>query len=165
MLNSHTFRHIFATLLLTLTSQSVLAQSSGPSTGCDFVNNIGTLFSNDVGTAEDYFAGDRITVTASAPTDGEIPQQIILDIDVGSFFRDADFPGTVSYTFPTDGEQGFYLYGADVDGFKTDGRITWNLSCTPAPASTPAAAVPIFSLHGLGALFVGILVIARRRFS
>jgi uncharacterized repeat protein (TIGR01451 family) len=77
-----------------------------------------------------FQAGERLTVSAHAPTTGT-PTGVHLDVVDPSFHAthlSTAFPGTLVYDFPLAGEYPL------VQWFVTGGAATWTISCGPAPA-------------------------------
>ena len=74
----------------------------------------------------DFFAGETITGTATPVENGaEQPDSVFVAVNFIQVDT-TDFPGTVSYTFPTDTDD-------DVAFFVDQGTAVWTFSCDPAP--------------------------------
>jgi uncharacterized repeat protein (TIGR01451 family) len=109
----------------------VAAQATSP--GCALLNNHGTSQATGVnltglGGAVMFAAGDQLQVTAGPPENPSFgtpvgPMELLLnDTAVAS----GAYPGTLTYTIPTGG-----LYTVLVR--ITQGAVTWQFGCTPAP--------------------------------
>lgn len=114
---------VMSVLAALVAASPVRAQSLSES--CQYVNSLemldGSYFQGAVG--GHYFAGETITVQATAPTAGTLPIMIVLQSPFGTVVDTAAFPGTVSYTFPAD-------IGTDLNwSTNSNGNVTWAVSC------------------------------------
>lgn len=92
----------------------------------------------------DFAAGERITVSGGPPEDG-YPNRVTLYIDPGIAPPEevplggtqvdcVAYPGTVGYTFLTDGH---YRWFCETNGY----NVTWTVNCGVAPPFDPAQAI------------------------
>ena len=76
-----------------------------------------------------FFAGETLTVQATAPIAGTLPTTIVLQSPFGTVVDTAPFPGSVSYTFPVDAN-------TDLNwSTNSNNNVTWAVSCQ-APEET-----------------------------
>jgi hypothetical protein len=159
---------IASTLALGLLAGGLGLRQAAASTGCDFINTIGTPapFTGYFIPAASYVAGDELSIAASDPSAGGPTTVELLNGITGDVLDTTSFPGTVSYIIPTGG---VYAFGVKVDGGT---MATFTFSCVAAapltatstntptepPLATPiafvptstAAAGPIAELPGTG---------------
>ncbi len=107
-------------------SESAAHGAEATSQGCGFVGGVEGYddFYAGVGPITwEFWEGDQVTMTAGLPTTAHPPGWVSLLIDDVLVDR-ADFPGTVTFTFP---ETGDYSIRWDV----YTANVTWKVDCVP----------------------------------
>ena len=122
---------------------STTSGAATPSLGCDFLNSgaaDGTYGSTGLA-VKDYAAGEVITVSATIAVGQATPSSIYLTKRVAEnsvFIEDPvevdtdGFPGTVTYTIPTDASYRLSWGGVG-------GGAEWQATCEPASAPPPSS--------------------------
>ena len=118
-----------ALLLVGLPASPASAQTLSP--GCQAVISHTGFFGDHYAgfslSGKEFFANEKITVTASTPTSVATPTTVRLT--VGDAFVDTTpFPGTLSYTFPAD-------ITTSVIWNTEGGNATWTATCATPPTS------------------------------
>ena len=110
---------------------SAAESASSESEGCQMANDpfLDAQYGGASMGPREFFAGEHISASANPPSAGAQPTIVRLLVETSApppfVVIDAKpFPGTVSYTFPTDG-----LYFVDWNVDTTNGA-TWTVSCT-----------------------------------
>ena len=111
---------------------SVTCTPRQPSEGCVDVQKPAFDTSSQTGgvLTENFFAGERISAAAAAPSTGS-PSVLTLTVN-GVTVDTKAFPGTLQYTFPSDTVASVLW----TSGSGT--TATWTVDCTPAPVDTAA---------------------------
>ncbi|MEM9950250.1 MAG: hypothetical protein AAF846_01510 [Chloroflexota bacterium] len=126
--------YLLTFVLICTIGSSVSAQTS--SAGCDALNldSRDGQYTSGNSTVPQFFAGDIVSMTANPPIDapsGGTPTQIRLEVN-SVLVDTAPFPGTVTYTIPSDG---------NYDVFWTEGttliNVTWSVECVDGMSSPP----------------------------
>ena len=115
------------------------ADTPALSAGCTALNSpqYDTMSTNVFAGTGRFLAGERVKVTAGAPTTG-VPTAFDIDVD-WTLAVSAAVPGTATWVAPADGD---YILSWTVNS----GEATWTVSCeapgqdpTPTPTSEPTA--------------------------
>jgi hypothetical protein len=125
----------FATLTAAVTGVSLAATtapaSAALSSGCtDFNGFVPGIYGGKALFGRTFLAGERITITASAPFNNGSPTSISFtgtDPAGHAINLSTSFPGTLTYDFPLSG-----VYPA-IRWQVVGGNVTWQGSCGPVP--------------------------------
>lgn len=125
--------------VMTAGAVSLIAAPAAPaaalSEGCLAASaDIGNHYTERNIFAQDFLAGETLTVTAGEPWSTLLPTEVVLE--VGGVPVDTDtFPGTVSYTFPAD-------VNTSIRWLVDHGNATWTTTCGPLAAAPVAVPEP-----------------------
>ena len=140
-----------ALLGLSLVSGNIWAQAQ-LSEGCVAVNAVQPdyAYSFDSTGTKQFYAGERITVTAGPPTNTAIPTEVGLYVD-NVMVDSAVFPGTATHLIPSD-------QVVDVAWWIDDGNATWVVECVFEGTST-ASYTEVPMLSGIGLIFMAMMLL------
>jgi len=142
---------VIAVVALTTAAVTPRASAQALSLGCNTVNSPaldGLYFFGLIAPAT-YFAGERITFTASPPTDFATTTTLALIVN-GEVVDTAPFPGTLEYVIPATDEY-VPIWTTGTNTGSTEGAVTWSASCRGAgdPEQALADLETLVSVLGL----------------
>jgi hypothetical protein len=110
--------------------------------GISEYNNIPRSTFGSLGfTHSPYFAGEQITVRADLPTGVATPTQVTFIVNNATVVDTAGFPGTMTYTIPSDG---WYILRFEANV----GEASWYTDCTAGPDGGSEGEEPIIDEDG-----------------
>ena len=116
-----------------LVDPSALAGASTEISGCATILAVGSVERTRIDIpSRQYFAGERVTVSAASPTSAGTPTSVYLQVPAGSVVESHSFPGSVTYLFAANTIT-TVSYGVD------SGNATLAASCATSVPEAPVA--------------------------